>query len=199
MLPRMESSQTGMSEFPWFVLRVRSNCERNASAHLRARGYEEFSPSYKVTMQWSDRKRVTERFLFPSYVFCRLNPEERLPVLTVPGAVNLLGFGAGPTPVPDHEIEQVRAMVQSGLPVTPSPYLIVGQRVCLVRGPLTGVEGILELVKGASRLVVSINMLQRSVSTEIERGWVQPLEDCISRGGLPVLESGITSAKVCLS
>lgn len=199
MLSALENTRTGIGEWPWYVLRVRSNCERNASAHLRARGYEEFSPSYKVEAQWSDRKKMTEHFLFPSYVFCRLNPDDRLPVLTVPGAVNLLSFGAGPAPVPDQEIENVRMLVQSGLPVSPFPFLTVGQRVRLERGPLAGIEGILELVKGTSRLVVSINLLQRSVSTEVERGWVVPLPATIVRGGLPVNELGITSVKVCLS
>jgi transcription antitermination factor NusG len=99
----------------------------------------------------------------------------RLPVLTIPGVVGLVGFGKIPTPVPDHEIEHVRTMVQSGLLVTPWPFLEIGQRVLIERGPLAGVEGILQEVKGKFRLVVSIPLLQRSVSTEIDRNWVRPL------------------------
>ncbi len=162
--------------YPWFALRVRSKHERVTSLHLQRRGFEEFSPSYRAESQWSDRKKTTDRFLFPGYVFCRFNPRDRLPILTAPGVVGLVGFGDGPTPIPDIEIEQVRTMVQSGLLVTPWPFLELGQTVRLESGPLRGLEGIVEEVKGQLRLVVSIRLLQRSVSTEIDRIWVRPVQ-----------------------
>jgi transcriptional antiterminator NusG len=171
----MASSSPAGEVYPWFALRVRSKHERIAATHLRERGYEEFAPSYKAQTQWSDRRKTMDRFLFPGYVFCRFDPQDRLPVLTVPGAVDLIGFGDGPTPIPDHEIEHVRTMMRSGLLVTPWPFLEVGQTVLLERGPLAGLEGILEDVKGKLRLVISIRMLQRSVSTEVDRNWVRPL------------------------
>jgi len=161
---------------PWFALRVRSNYEKVASLHARERGYEEFSPSYTAERQWSDRKRTTERALFPGYVFCRLDPNNRLPILTIPGVVGLVGFGSRPTPIPDLEIEYVRTLVGSGLLVSPWPFLGPGQTVLIERGPLKGVEGVLQSVKGRLRLVVSINVLQRSVATEIDRSWVRPLK-----------------------
>ena len=161
--------------FSWFALRVRSNHEHVAAIHLRDRGFEEFSPTYKTERQWSDRKKQIDLPLFPGYVFCRLNPEDRLPVLTIPGTVGLVGFGKGPAAVPDHEIESVRRMIGSGLLVAPWPFLQVGQPVLIERGPLTGVEGIIQEVKKTFRLVVSIPMLQRSVSAEIDRTWVRPL------------------------
>ena len=96
-------------------------------------------------------------------------------MLTIPGTVGLVGFGKGPAAVPDHEIESVRRMIGSGLLVAPWPFLQVGQPVLIERGPLTGVEGIIQEVKKTFRLVVSIPMLQRSVSAEIDRTWVRPL------------------------
>jgi transcription antitermination factor NusG len=159
----------------WFALRVRSNYEHVAAVHLRDRGFEEFSPTYRTERQWSDRKKQVDLPLFPGYVFCRLNPEDRLPVLTIPGTVGLVGFGKGPSVVPDHEIESVRRMIGSGLLVAPWPFLGVGQSVLIERGPLTGVEGIIQEVKKTLRLVVSIPMLQRSVSAEIDRTWIRPL------------------------
>ena len=162
--------------YPWFAIRVRSKHERVTSLHLRTRGYEEFSPFYRAESQWSDRKKLTDRFLFPGYVFCRFDPTDRLPILTAPGVVGLVGFGDGPTAIPEREIEQVRTMVQSGLLVTPWPYLKLGQSVRLENGPLKGLEGIVEEVKGRLRLVVSIQLLQRSVSTEIDRIWVRPVK-----------------------
>jgi len=160
----------------WFALRVRSKHEHASAEHLRHRGYEEFSPTYKEETQWSDRKKFVDRFLFPGYVFCRLNPSDRLPVLTAPGVVGVVGFGKGPSPIPDVEIERVRRMVDSGLLVTPWPFLEVGQQVVLERGPLAGLEGILEDVEKGPRLVISIPLLQRSVSTEVDRSWVRPVK-----------------------
>jgi transcription antitermination factor NusG len=201
MLSVLAEAGVGEGVRPWFALRVRSNCERMTSTHLRERGYEEFAPSYKVDSQWSDRKKIIERFLFPSYVFCRLDLHDRVQVLTAPGAVNFVGFGSGPTPVPDTEIETIRRMVQSGLLVTPSPFLALGQRVRLERGPLTGVEGILQQIKGATRLVVSIEILQRSVSTEVNRTWVLPLKDSVAPGSAPHAnnEAKVRIAKASIS
>jgi transcription antitermination factor NusG len=161
--------------YPWFAVRVRSNHERVAAAHLRERGYEEFSPSWKTERRWSDRTKEVDQFLFPGYVFCRLNPLDRLPVLTAPGVVDLVGFGKVPAPIPDQEIESIRRMVQSGLFVMPWPFLELGRRVLIERGPLAGVEGILDEVKGKCRLVVSVQLLQRSVSAEVDRKWIRPL------------------------
>ena len=182
-------SRIGSECHPWFALRVRSKHEQIASLHLQSRGYEEFSPTYKVETQWSDRKKMTERSFFPGYVFCRLNADDRLPVLTVPGVVGIVGFGGGPTSIPEEEVERVRAMLRSGLLVTPWPFLKIGQRVLIEHGPLAGIEGILQEVKGRFRIVVSINLLQRSVSSEIERAWVRPLnsphpEELQRRGGV---------------
>jgi transcription antitermination factor NusG len=161
--------------YPWFALRVRSRHERVAAIHLRSRGLEEFSPTYNAVRQWSDRKKVVERFLFPGYVFCRVNPADRLPALTIPGVVDLVGFGDGPAPIPEKEIANIRSMVNSGLLVTPWPFLKTGQAVLIERGPLAGVEGILTEIKKTYRLVVSVALLQRSVSAEVDRDWIRPL------------------------
>ena len=165
---------------PWFAVRVRSNYERVTSIHLRERGYEEFAPCYLAERQWSDRRKRLDQFLFPGYVFCRFDVEHRLPVLTAPGVVSLVGFGKTPSPIPEHEIQHIRSLTQSGLLVTPWPFLQVGQQVVIEQGPLRGVEGILQQVKGKYRLVVSICLLQRSVSTEVSRDWVRPIKKLTS-------------------
>ena len=139
------------------------------------RSYEQFCPTFRSERQWSDRKKTVEKYLFPGYVFCRLNPDDRLPVLMVPGVMNLVRFGTQPAAIPDSEIEHIRTMVSSGLLVSPWPYLSVGQAVLIERGPLAGVEGILQRIKKTFRLIVSVNLLQRSVSTEVDRDWVRPV------------------------
>jgi transcription antitermination factor NusG len=169
------SFDSDLQALPWFAVRVRSNHERLAIAHLRERGYEEFAPCYKSERRWSDRKKQIDQFLFPGYIFCRFDPGERLPILTAPGVVDVVGFGKVPEPIPHDEIERVRRMVESGLLVTPYPYVQLGQAVLIERGPLAGVEGILAEVKGKLRLVVSINLLQRSVSADVDRHSVRPI------------------------
>ncbi len=180
MLPaqahRPATLETDLQPLPWFAVRVRSNYERITGAHLRQRGYEDFAPSYKVESRWTDRTKQIDRFLFPGYIFCRFDPNDRLPILTAPGVVDLVGFGKIPEHVPEAEIERVRRMVESGLLVTPYPYLQVGQAVLIERGPLSGVEGILVDVKGKVRLVVSVNLLQRSVSAEVDRNSIRPIQ-----------------------
>jgi transcriptional antiterminator RfaH len=171
----LASFETDLQSKPWFALRVRSNHERLTGLHLRERGYEEFSPCYKVEKRWSDRTKQIDQFLFPGYIFCRFDPNDRLPILTAPGVVDVVGFGKQPEPVPCAEIERVRQMVESGLAVMPYPYVQVGQAVLIERGPLSGVEGILVEVKGKVRLVVSINLLQRSVSAEVDRHSIRPI------------------------
>jgi len=159
---------------PWYAARVKSNFEHAVSRHLRARGYEEFLPTYRARRRWSDRIKEIQVPLFGGYVFCRLEAGNRLPVLTTPGVVHLVGIGKTPCAVAEDELEAVRRIVESELLARPWPFLQLGQHVELVRGPLAGVEGILTKFKGNYRLVVSVQLLQRSVAVEIEGDWVRP-------------------------
>lgn len=171
-LPESAPPSAGL---PWYAVRVRSNFEQTTASHLRDRGLEEFSPTYQSERQWSDRKKIVEKSLFPGYLFCRLNPHQKLLLMTTPGVVNLVGFGKEPCPIPDQEIERVRTMVHSGSLVMPWPSLAEGQTVLIERGPLAGLEGHLQVIKGKSRILVSVTLLKRSVSAEIDRSWVTPV------------------------
>jgi len=158
----------------WFALRVKSNFERIAALHLREKGYQEFLPSYTVRSRWSDRVKNIEKPLFPGYVFCNFSPHLRLPVLTTPGVLHIVGIGKEPVSIDEFEIEAVWKTLRSGLGLQPWPFLQVGEKVVVERGPLTGVEGIVARFKGEYRLVLSINLLQRSIAAEIQREWIRP-------------------------
>lgn len=160
---------------PWFALRVRSNFERMAYQGLRGRGFDPYLPMYRQRRQLSDRIKEGEYPLFPGYVFCRMDPQNRLPVLMTPGVVHVVGLGKIPTPIPEAEIGAVQALLQSGLPANPWPYLHAGQPILIASGPLAGTEGILVECKNTYRLVVSVHLLQRSVSAEVDAAWVRPL------------------------
>ena len=178
---------------PWFALRVRSNFERTTALHLGQRGFEQYVPTYNDEARWSDRTKAVDRLLFPGYVFCRLDPHNRLPVVSAPGVVSVLGFGKIPVPVPDQEIEAIRTMLASGLRIKPWPFLQVGQRVLVQRGALEGVEGILLRFKNFCRIVVSITILQRSVSTELDEDAVRPVTTGPSPHRAPVRSSIVSS------
>jgi transcription antitermination factor NusG len=157
----------------WYALTVKPQHEKAAAHVLRSKGLEEFVPLYRTRHRWSDRFKEVELPLFPGYVFCRFAVPQRTTVLTTPSVRSIVGFGKTPAPVAEEEIQAVQAMVSSGLPVGPWPFLKVGQRVCIKQGPLCGLEGILVQLKDAWRVVVNVHLLQRSVAAEIDRDTVE--------------------------
>jgi transcription antitermination factor NusG len=162
---------------PWYALRVKSRFESAVASHLTARGFESFLPMYKSRRQWSDRIREMEVPLFSSYVFCRFDPLDRFPVVSIPGIVHVVSIGKVPTEVDQSEIEAIQTAVHSGLQHEPCSYLHVGQKVRIEQGPLNGVEGVLLSIKGNQRLVLSITLLQRSMAVQIDETWARPLDE----------------------
>ena len=102
-------------QLSWYALRVQSRLSSLASTTLRGKGYEEFSPLYRSRRRWSDRTKELELPLFPGYLFCRFDVSDRLPILTTPGVIGIVGIGKTPAPVDLDEIEAVRAILRSGL------------------------------------------------------------------------------------
>jgi transcription antitermination factor NusG len=166
----------------WFALRVKSRCEKVVSMMAQHKGLEEFLPLYQSRRRWSDRVQSVELPLFPGYLFCRLNPQHRLPLLTIPGVLHFVGVGKTPIPINDTEIASLQTAVRSGALIEPWPYLEIGQRVRLDDGPLAGLEGVLVATSKQQRVVVSVTLLQRSVAVAIERHWVTPLSGGRPRG-----------------
>mgnify|MGYP005847377951 CR=1 FL=1 len=158
----------------WFALTVKPRFEKTVAGALQAKGLDSFLPLYQVRRRWSDRTKLLELPLFPGYVFSRFLSAERVPVLRTPGVRSIVGFGREPVSVPDAEIASVRAMVTSGLPVTPRPFLREGQDVIVIEGPLRGVAGKLAGAEGEWQVVVNVQLLRRSVAVTLDRGWVAP-------------------------
>lgn len=169
-----ETYRGAPTSLPWYAVRVRSNFERRTAAFLTHRGYEQFLAEYVVKRY--GRPMHAPRPLLPGYVFCRLDPNNRLPVLASPGVIGIVSCGRVPLPIEEEQIERVRTLVQSGLPTMPCPFLNCGDAVVLQSGPLVGLRGILLEIKSLFRIVVSIDLLQRSIAAEIERDWVRPAE-----------------------
>ena len=161
--------------FPWYALQVRPRFEKAIASALLNKGYEGFLPLYRCKRRWSDRIKELQVPFFSGYLFCRLDINKRLPVLTTPGVTKIVGIGKEPHPVEETEIDALQATVISGLQVEPRSYLNVGQKVRIERGPLSGIEGILTSLKGFHRLVVSVHLLQRSISVDIDESWAMPV------------------------
>lgn len=157
----------------WFALYVRVRHERKVEIQLAGKGLEAFLPSCMSRRKWSDRCKDVDLPLFPGYVFCRMTVADRVGVLSAHGVVRIVGFGSQYIPVDDAEIVALRTALAAGLPCEPVPYFAVGERVRIVTGPLVGVEGILMDFRSRFRLVLSISVLQRSVSVEVDRSQLE--------------------------
>lgn len=160
---------------PWFALQVRTRHEAGVAKFLSGKGYDPFVPLYQSRRRWSDRIKVVAEPLFPGYLFCRFDPNNRLPILATPGVIQIVGFNRMLVPVDEAEIDAIQSLVASGFPSQPWPFLQVGDRVQIDSGPLRGLEGLLVELKGSHRLVVSVTLLQRSVAVEIDSALVRAL------------------------
>jgi transcription antitermination factor NusG len=159
----------------WYALRVKPRFEKLVHTHLEQKGYEAFLPSYVSRNRWSDRIKDIRLPLFSGYTFCRFNVNDRLPILVTPGVQFIVGLGRTPIAVDETEIETLRHAVNSGQPLRPWPYIKVGQRVEIERGPLQGLSGIVLRVKNVDRLIISVSLLMRSVAVEIDQELVHPI------------------------
>jgi transcription antitermination factor NusG len=162
------------AEPDWFALRVKPHSERSLLAALRSHGVETMLPLYPDLRQWSDRIKTIDRPLFPGYLFCRLHSSTPLKLVTLPGAIGFVHFGAGPAPIPATEIQALLRILDSGRRLRPLSLLHEGQRVRVVSGPLAGLDGRVLRIKDDHCLVVSIDILQRSVAVTLDGDAVMP-------------------------
>ncbi len=158
----------------WYAVYTAARHEKRVAEQLERRRVECFLPLYEAVHRWKDRRARVTLPLFPSYVFVRIALPDRLQVLQVPSVVRLVSFQGEPTPLPDSEIEVLRR----GLAQThamPHPYLKVGRRVRIKSGPFQGMEGILKRRKDNFRLVLSLDLIMRSIVLDIDAAVIEPL------------------------
>jgi transcription antitermination factor NusG len=159
----------------WYAVSVRPRHEKLMTRHLEHQGLNHFLPLYRSVRRWKDRRKELDMALFPGYVFVNLNLRDRLRVLRAPGAVQFVTFQGQPAAIPDSEIRALESSLSAGLRLQPHPYLHQGARVRLKRGPLVGAEGIMIRRKERFRLVLSIDLIMRSVVFEVDEADVEPL------------------------
>jgi transcription antitermination factor NusG len=171
----MSLDETNFNSAKWYAVQTRPKHEKSVSGFLEGKGYEQLLPLYQSWHRHSGRMQSVLLPLFKGYLFCRFDPSRRLPILMTPGVSMIVGRGREPEPIPSQEIARIQASCASGLPLTPWPYLERGDLVRVECGPLQGLEGIFVSEKNTDRLVVSVEILRRSVAVEVDRDWVRPV------------------------
>ncbi len=159
----------------WYAAYTCAQHEKRVAAELGMRGVEHFLPLYSSVRRWKDRRMQLELPLFPGYVFVRLALRDRLRVVQIPSVVRLVGFSGQPAALPDSEIEIMRSGLSQGSGAEPHPFLTVGRRVRITTGPFAGLEGVLKRKKSSLRVIVTLELIQRSVAVDVDVADVRPL------------------------
>ncbi len=157
----------------WHALYTRHQHEKVVAQALMGKGFDVFLPQYKTLRKWKDRKKEISLPLFPNYVFIQGGLDRLLQIVTTPGIHSLVSWGGRPAEIPLKDIEAVRRLVESALPIQPHPFLKCGDLVRIKSGPLEGIEGILVRKTRGVRLVLSVDMLSRSAAVEVDVNTVE--------------------------
>ena len=160
----------------WYALHIRSRHEKVARDQLCAKGITNLLPLWRKRSVWKDRIKMIEVPLFSGYMFGHFPLQHKLDVLQTVGVVRIVGLNGQPLPVPDEQIEAVQTMIGQHLHYDPHPFLQEGMRVRVKRGVLQGAEGILVAKKQHYRLIISVDLIQKSVAVDIDSADVEPMD-----------------------
>lgn len=162
-----------MKNSEWFAVAVRLQREQLCASNFSTLGIEQFWPHYSETRHWKKRAAETvQRPLFPGYIFVHIQRHERDSIeRNVPYVLGMVDSCGFLLPVEDVEIRRLRASMEAN--ARPCHYLSAGEKVWIINGPLEGHCGILLRRKNSSTVVISVEMIQRSVSVEIQEDWLK--------------------------
>jgi transcription antitermination factor NusG len=175
----LENANPNSPDLCWFAIQTRPRYEKKIASELQEKGIEAFLPLVSAKHQWSDRQRLVHLPLFPGYVFVRIafSLSARISVLRTNGVSNFVGVRGLGTAIPDGEIEAVQTVLEHRIPFEPYPFLRVGQRVCVRGGSLDGIQGVLTAINGDQSLVVSVELIQRSIAMRITGYKIEAIPD----------------------
>ena len=160
----------------WFAVQTKPRHEKKVNTELREKGIHSFLPLQREKRRWSDRQQWVELPLFTHYVFVRIpvSSESRVRILETSGVVRFAGMTGHGTPIPDGQIENLHAIVERRVPVVNHQFLRAGERVRIRGGALDGIEGLLIAIQNEKTLVVSVELIQKSVAIRIDGFEVEP-------------------------
>ena len=157
----------GFSPF-WYAVYTRHQHEKVTARLLAYKGFEVFLPLYNSAHRWKDRTKKLSLPLFPCYLFLRGGLERQFEILNTPGVYSMVRSGDRTAVIPELEIQAVRRVIETSAKAEPHPFLECGDRVRVRSGPLTGVEGILLRKRDLFRLVLTVDLLHRSIAVEVD-------------------------------
>src|ERR1700686_1368961 len=173
----------------WFAVYTSSRHEKKVAAYFTARKIQFFLPLYAARHRWANRCAMNiELPLFPGYVFVRIASRERVRVLEVPGVLSMVGFGRIPAPLPDFEIEALRSGLGLGK-IEPHPFLVIGERARIKRGPMAGMQGTLARRKSSFRVVLALDVIMKCVAVEVDAEDVEAAVEKPTTAGMHALEA----------
>jgi transcription antitermination factor NusG len=166
----MKAAHLGASEPHWYAIDTVARHEKRVAQQLEENRVVTFLPLMRQRRQWSDRRATVHVPLFSCYAFVRMvqTVQERLKVLRIPGVLGFVGSGRVGTPIPNTEIENLQTAIRENVPFALHPFITVGKRVRIRGGSLDGIEGVLVNHLGDNSLILSVELLQRSISIRVE-------------------------------
>ena len=164
----------GSAPAQWYAAYTRPRHEKRVSDQLLRKAVETFLPVYETVRKWRNGRHRIHLPLFPGYTFVRISLNDRLAVLKVPGVVRLVGANGAPIPMQESELLNLRQALSKGIRAEPHPFLVAGRRVRITSGPFAGLQGVLKRRKGQSCVVVSLELIQRSVLMELDSAELEP-------------------------
>jgi transcription antitermination factor NusG len=164
-------------ETAWFAVQTRPKFEKKVAVEFQEKGIESFLPLHSAKHRWSDRKKIVSTPLFPGYAFVRIAPAQgaRISVLRTNGVINFVGARGIGSSITDSEIEAIQTLLKESISFTFHPYLKVGQAVRIRGGALDGIQGILTKVNGDQSLIISVELIQRSVAMRVSGYDIEPV------------------------
>jgi transcription antitermination factor NusG len=159
----------------WLAVYTKHQHEKSVAALLERKGIEHFLPLYQTVNRWKDRNQRVSLPLFPCYLFVRLELGRKLEVLQTAGVRWFVENAGHACAVPEPEINDLRRVCESGVRIGPHPFLQKGDQVLIRKGPLAGIEGILKQVRSEHCVILSVELLKRSVAVEVSPDSVQRL------------------------
>jgi transcription antitermination factor NusG len=164
-------------ELAWFAVQTKPRHEKKAATELLQKGVITFLPQFSEKRQWSDRTQLVELPLFPQYMFVRVANvlDSRASVLRTTGITNFVGVRGIGIPIPDEQIERVQAVLAQRVSVKPHSFINVGGRVRIVGGALDGLQGVLSAVNGDQSLMISVDLIKRSLAIRLEGFAIEPV------------------------
>lgn len=158
----------------WYAAYTIARHEKKVVQHLQSRGVENFLPLYSSVRNWNGRRSTVELPLFPGYLFVCIGICEKLRVLEAPGIVRIIGFAGRLTPLPDVEVQALKATAELSTS-RPSPLLVAGRTVMIKRGPLCGLQGVIVRDAREFRVVINVQTIMQAFSVELDRADLEPM------------------------